>query len=244
MALPPTLPRQLTLVDSAAGLGQRGEFLLPGGRRCTACHRALWAGCCYVWSIWPMAPPPLICTPNPDRELKKATRELHTQTVKMNDLQKIEHLTKRCSDLLHDMKKHERDSIKNKKRADQLQKEKDQSRTELTKTVGLKEKLEKLCRELQKENNKLKVPSPPGGLRSSRAADPEPEREQESQGQPSEQPELVGSHVRHASAEAGRLPRGEGRAAAGSSRRGAGAAVSGGSPVRPPPSPRPVLTLA
>lgn len=75
----------------------------------------------------------------------------------MDNLQKIDHLTKRCSDLLADMKRHERESLKNKKRGDQLQKEKDQSRTELTKTVGLKEKLEKLCRELQKENNKLKV---------------------------------------------------------------------------------------
>jgi hypothetical protein len=55
------------------------------------------------------------------------------------------------------MKRHERESIKNKKRGDQLQKDKDNSRNELNKTVSLKEKLEKLCRELQKENNKLKV---------------------------------------------------------------------------------------
>lgn len=92
-----------------------------------------------------------------EREVKKANRELHNQTSRMDNLQKIEHLSKRCSDLLSEMKRHERESIKNKKRGDQLQKEKDQSRTELSKTVGLKEKLEKLCRELQKENNKLKV---------------------------------------------------------------------------------------
>ena len=92
-----------------------------------------------------------------EREVKKANRELHNQTSRMDNLQKIEHLSKRCSDLLAEMKRHERESIKNKKRGDQLQKEKDQSRTELSKTVGLKEKLEKLCRELQKENNKLKV---------------------------------------------------------------------------------------
>lgn len=89
--------------------------------------------------------------------MKKANRELHTQTSKMSEIQKIDHLTKRCSDLLAEMKRHERESIKNKKRGDQLQKEKDASRTELSKTIGLKEKLEKLCRELQKENNKLKV---------------------------------------------------------------------------------------
>ena len=92
-----------------------------------------------------------------EREVKKANRELHTQTSKMDNLQKIDHLTKRCSDLLAEMKRHERESIKNKKRGDQLQKEKDTSRSELSKTVVLKEKLEKLCRELQKENNKLKV---------------------------------------------------------------------------------------
>ena len=58
------------------------------------------------------------------------------------------------------MKRHERENLKNKKRADQVQKERDQSRTELNKTISLKEKLEKLCRELQKENNKLKVCQP------------------------------------------------------------------------------------
>jgi hypothetical protein len=78
----------------------------------------------------------------------------------MSDIQKIEHLTKRCSDLLSEMKRHERESIKHKKRGDQLQKDKDNSRNELNKTVSLKEKLEKLCRELQKENNKLKVGAP------------------------------------------------------------------------------------
>lgn len=93
--------------------------------------------------------------------MKKANRELHSQTAKMSDIQKIDHLTKRCSDLLAEMKRHERESIKNKKRADQLQKEKDHARTELTKHTGLREKLEKLCRELQKENNKLKVHMPP-----------------------------------------------------------------------------------
>lgn len=79
----------------------------------------------------------------------------------MSEIQKIDHLTKRCSDLLAEMKRHERENIKNKKRADQLQKEKDHVRSELTKQNGLKEKLEKLCRELQKENNKLKVDMPP-----------------------------------------------------------------------------------
>lgn len=77
----------------------------------------------------------------------------------MNDMDKIDLLTKRSSELFANLKRLERENIKNKKRADQLQKEKDSSRTDLSKQIGLKEKLEKLCRELQKENNKLKVHS-------------------------------------------------------------------------------------
>ncbi|KAH6611428.1 hypothetical protein Trco_001448 [Trichoderma cornu-damae] len=74
----------------------------------------------------------------------------------MDDMQKIEHLMKRSSELLADMRRLERENQKNKKRGDALQKERDASRTELSKTVGLKEKLEKLCRELQRDNNKMK----------------------------------------------------------------------------------------
>ncbi|KAK5630939.1 hypothetical protein RRF57_006654 [Xylaria bambusicola] len=94
-----------------------------------------------------------------EREVRKANRELNHQMNKMNDMDKIDLLTKRSSELFANLKRLERENIKNKKRADQLQKEKDSSRTDLSKQVGLKEKLEKLCRELQKENNKLKVQS-------------------------------------------------------------------------------------
>jgi hypothetical protein len=93
-----------------------------------------------------------------DREVRKANRELNQQMNKMNEMEKIDLLTRRSSELFASMKRLERDNLKNKKRADQLQKEKDSSRAELSRQVGLKEKLEKLCRELQKENNKLKVP--------------------------------------------------------------------------------------
>lgn len=98
-------------------------------------------------------PPP----PRIDREVRKANRELNHQMNKMDDMDKIDLLTKRSSELFANMKRLERENLKNKKRADQLQKEKDTSRTDLSKQIGLKEKLEKLCRELQKENNKLKV---------------------------------------------------------------------------------------
>lgn len=77
--------------------------------------------------------------------------------IKMDDSQKIDHLTKRHNELQADMRRFDKDNQKNKKRGDILQKERDINRTELSKTVGLKEKLEKLCRELQRDNNKMKV---------------------------------------------------------------------------------------
>ncbi|KAH0425721.1 hypothetical protein CcaCcLH18_10766 [Colletotrichum camelliae] len=91
-----------------------------------------------------------------EREVKRANRDLAQQVAKMGDMQKIDHLTRRSSELLAEMRRVERENQKNKKRGDTLQKEKDANRTELSKTVGLKEKLEKLCRELQRDNNKYK----------------------------------------------------------------------------------------
>ncbi|KAH7008579.1 myosin-like coiled-coil protein-domain-containing protein [Ilyonectria destructans] len=76
-----------------------------------------------------------------EREVKRANRDL---------------LQQRSSELLADMRRLERENQKNKRRGDNLQKERDTNRTELSKTVGLKEKLEKLCRELQRDNNKMK----------------------------------------------------------------------------------------
>lgn len=75
----------------------------------------------------------------------------------MDDIGKIDILQKRVTEHLADMKRLERENQKNKKRGDTLQKERDVSRTEHGKATTLKEKLEKLCRELQKENNRLKV---------------------------------------------------------------------------------------
>ncbi|PFH57560.1 hypothetical protein XA68_14866 [Ophiocordyceps unilateralis] len=91
-----------------------------------------------------------------EREVKRANRDLMQQVSKMDDMQKIDHLTKRSTELLADMRRLEKENQKNKKRGDTLQKERDANRTELSKTVGLKEKLEKLCRELQRDNNKMK----------------------------------------------------------------------------------------
>lgn len=77
-------------------------------------------------------------------------------------LMRLEALQKKYAELLADMKRLDRENFKSRKRADQLQKEKDQGRSELSKTVSMKEKLEKLCRELTRENKKMKVRLPAG----------------------------------------------------------------------------------
>ncbi|KUJ15534.1 uncharacterized protein LY89DRAFT_588557 [Mollisia scopiformis] len=91
-----------------------------------------------------------------ERERRKYARELNNLTGKMDDLQRIDTLQTRVSELFTNMKRLERENQKNKKRGDQLQKERDHARTDFTKQTSLREKLEKLCRELQKENNRLK----------------------------------------------------------------------------------------
>ena len=109
-----------------------------------------------VRSIGVYARPGLL-TPLAEREVKRANRDLLQHVSKMDNMQKIDHLTKRSSELLADMRRLDKENQKNKRRGDTLQKERDGSRSELSKTVGLKEKLEKLCRELQRDNNKMKV---------------------------------------------------------------------------------------
>lgn len=70
---------------------------------------------------------------------------------------RLETVHKKYTELLADMKKLDRDYTKSKKRADQLQKDQEKGKSELNKTVTMKDKLEKLCRELTKENKKVKV---------------------------------------------------------------------------------------
>lgn len=92
------------------------------------------------------------------RAVRKANKELDDLVSSRDDhLAKVDAIQKKYTELLHDMKRLERDHAKSRKRADQLQKEKDQSRSEVQKAVGMKLKLETLCRELQKENKRIKV---------------------------------------------------------------------------------------
>ncbi|SLM34518.1 taxilin alpha [Lasallia pustulata] len=92
-----------------------------------------------------------------EREVKKATRDLTSLLTGMETpLSRLEAVQKKYTELLADMKRLDREHVKSKKRADQLQKDKDHGRSELSKTVSMKEKLEKLCRELTRENKKMK----------------------------------------------------------------------------------------
>lgn len=93
-----------------------------------------------------------------EREVKKATRDLNQLLNTMESpMTRLEAVSKKYTELLADMKKLDRDYAKSKKRADQLQKEQEKGKSEFGKTVTMKDKLEKLCRELTKENKKVKV---------------------------------------------------------------------------------------
>lgn len=95
---------------------------------------------------------------NIEREVKRATRDLtNLLTGIETPLSRLEAVQNKYTELLGRMKRLDQENAKNKKRGDLFQKEKEAQRTELTKTVSMKEKLEKLCRELTKENKKVKV---------------------------------------------------------------------------------------
>lgn len=100
-----------------------------------------------------------------EREVKKANRELSQLLSQFESpMKKVEEVRKRYSALFADMKRAEREHVKAKKRADQLQKEKDSGKTDLNKMTTLKERLEKMSRDLTKENKKLKVRFSANGL--------------------------------------------------------------------------------
>ena len=95
-----------------------------------------------------------------EREVKKATRDLNQLLNNIESpLTRLDTVQKKYTELLADMKKLDRDYARSKKRADQLQKDQDKAKSEYNKTATMKDKLEKLCRELTKENKKVKVRS-------------------------------------------------------------------------------------
>lgn len=97
-------------------------------------------------------------TATTEREVKKANRDLTQHLNGYKDpLARVNEIQKRFTTLVGEMKRLERDHQKSKKRADQLQKEKDTAKSELSKANSIKEKLEKLSRETSNENRKLRV---------------------------------------------------------------------------------------
>ncbi|KAI9883399.1 MAG: hypothetical protein M1823_004835 [Watsoniomyces obsoletus] len=92
-----------------------------------------------------------------EREVKRANRDLSNLLSNIESpLSRLDVVQKKYTDLLAEMRRLDRDHVKNKKRAEQLQKERDSSRMELSKMGSMKEKLEKLSRELAKEKQKIK----------------------------------------------------------------------------------------
>lgn len=116
---------------------------------------------CLALSVWSCIPwRRLTCSFNVtlEREVKRATRDLtNLLTGIETPLSRLEAVQNKYTELLGRMKRLDQENAKNKKRGDLFQKEKETQRSELTKTVSMKEKLEKLCRELTKENKKVKV---------------------------------------------------------------------------------------
>jgi hypothetical protein len=72
-------------------------------------------------------------------------------------LARADAVQKKYTQLLGEMKRTEREYQKQKRRGDQLQKERDTSKSELGKMTTMKDKLEKLSRETTIENRKLRV---------------------------------------------------------------------------------------
>lgn len=93
-----------------------------------------------------------------EREVKKATRELASSLAGCDSaIARIDYVQKRYAALVGEMKKLEREHRAAKRKADLMQKERDNAKTELTKMTSVKDKLEKLSRETTNENRKLRV---------------------------------------------------------------------------------------
>lgn len=93
-----------------------------------------------------------------DREVRKANRELsHLLANIETSSSRLDTVRDKYVQLLGDMKRLEREHQKSKKRADLLQKERDNARSDLTKANSLKEKFAKMSRENVTENKRLKV---------------------------------------------------------------------------------------
>jgi chromosome segregation ATPase len=92
--------------------------------------------------------------------VKKANRDISSLLSKIEaPMSRLDALQRKYTELLQEMKRTERDHQKAKKKCDQLQKEKDAQRTELTRVTTMKDKLEKMSRDFTNQNKRLKVRS-------------------------------------------------------------------------------------
>lgn len=93
-----------------------------------------------------------------EREVRKANRDLVNLLNNLETpLQKLELVRKRYTDLYRKMKEHERDHQREKRRADQLQREKDSAKSELNKATSAETKTNNMYRKLMNDHKKLKV---------------------------------------------------------------------------------------
>nr|CAG8485339.1 12030_t:CDS:10 [Entrophospora candida]CAG8535807.1 5496_t:CDS:10 [Entrophospora candida] len=94
------------------------------------------------------------------KAVKKASKEIKEIINSHDDqLEKIDTIQQRYMELFQEMKRLERDYAKMKKRNELLQKEKDSTKNELAKSNSVKHKFENICRELHKENKRIKEES-------------------------------------------------------------------------------------
>ncbi|PKC66673.1 hypothetical protein RhiirA1_364883 [Rhizophagus irregularis] len=94
------------------------------------------------------------------KAVKKASKEIKDTINSRDDqMEKFDMIQQRYMELFQDMKRLELDHVKLKKRNEQLQKEKDAARSDLSKANLMKHKFENICRELQKENKRIKEES-------------------------------------------------------------------------------------
>jgi chromosome segregation ATPase len=93
-----------------------------------------------------------------EREVKKANREMKNMLSTLpTENARVDALQKKCNEYLANWKRAERELQTSKKKADQLQKDRDQAKTQLGKITGERDTFANTTRQMQKENKKLKV---------------------------------------------------------------------------------------
>ncbi|RUS15291.1 myosin-like coiled-coil protein-domain-containing protein [Endogone sp. FLAS-F59071] len=88
--------------------------------------------------------------------VKKANKEI-TQVIDSEEADKLTIVHQKYMEIFQEMKRLERDNGKMRKQTELVRKERDAAKSDLSKANSMKHKLETVCRELQKENKRIKV---------------------------------------------------------------------------------------